>query len=77
MDWLLSAVGLIGFILAGRKIWWSWYLNIACQVLWFTYGLVTHQWGFVAAAVVYAIVFSQNAYRWTKEHKKKETGENG
>ena len=66
-SWVLTAVGLTGFILAGRKIWWAWHINIACQVLWFTYAIVTEQYGFVVAALVYTVVFTQNATRWTKE----------
>lgn len=68
-SWLLGSVGLIGFVLAGRKVWWSWYINLGCQVLWFTYAIATRQYGFIATAVVYAVVFSGNARKWTKEHK--------
>lgn len=67
-SWILTAVGLTGFILAGRKVWWSWYVNIACQGLWYAYAIVTEQWGFIVAATAYTFVFSQNAYKWTKEH---------
>lgn len=71
-DWmwsfLLVAVGLAGFIATGQKFWWGWYINIACQGLWFTYGFVTGQWGFIAGAIVYTVVFIRNAYKWTKDH---------
>src|SRR5215207_8962608 len=70
-SWILTAVGLTGFILAGRKIWWCWYINIAAQGLWLTYALMTKQYGFIAASIFYAIVFGQNAIRWTKEHPQK------
>lgn len=66
---LLAVVGITGFILAGRKVWWAWHINIACQGLWFTYAIVTQQWGFIAAALAYTVVFTQNAIRWTREHK--------
>lgn len=66
-SWILTAVGLTGFILAGRKVWWCWYINIACQGLWMTYAIVTEQFGFVVASLVYTIVFTQNAVEWTKE----------
>ena len=71
-SYLLTIVGLAGFILAGRKVWWCWYVNIACQALWFTYAIVTHQYGFIIASIAYTIVFSKNAMAWTKEHRKKE-----
>lgn len=67
-SWLLTAVGLVGFFLAGRRVWWCWYINLACQGLWFTYAIVTKQYGFVASAIVYVIVFGNNAIKWTKSH---------
>lgn len=66
--WVLSIVGVMGFLLAGRKVWWAWYVNIACQGLWFTYAIVSEQYGFFVGAFFYLAVFVINAYKWTKEH---------
>lgn len=66
-SYLLTAVGLTGFFLAGRKVWWAWYINIGCQVLWFAYALITQQYGFIVAAFAYTFVFTQNAVKWTRE----------
>lgn len=68
-SWVLSIVGLAGFFLAGKKVWWAWYVNIANQVLWTAYALLTEQWGFLAGTVFYFVVFTRNAYLWTKEHR--------
>ena len=70
-SWVLLATGVTTFHLAGKKIWWAWYINIACQFLWFTYAIVTQQWGFIAGAFFYSAVFIRNAYLWTKEHREK------
>lgn len=70
-SWILSIVGLIGFFLAGSKIWWAWYVNIANQVLWTAYSIVTEQWGFLAGTAFYMYVFIRNAYLWTKDHNEK------
>jgi hypothetical protein len=67
-SWILSFIGIAGFFLAGKKIWWAWYINIANQVLWSTYAIVTEQWGFIIGAIFYFAVFIRNAYLWTKEH---------
>ncbi len=75
-SWILGAVGVAGFILAGRKIWWAWYVNVACQALWFAYAITTQQWGFLVTAIVYSVVFTQNAIRWTREHKKEQNNGN-
>ena len=72
-SWLLTAVGLTGFVLAGKKIWWCWYVNLACQGLWLAYALATKQYGFIVASAVYTVVFAQNARRWTQEHRAEVT----
>lgn len=69
-SWLLTAVGVTGFVLAGRKVWWCWYGNLGCQGLWLAYALVTRQYGFIAAAAVYVVVFTRNAVAWTREHRR-------
>jgi hypothetical protein len=66
-SWVLTFIGVSGFYLAGRKIWWAWYINIANQTIWAAYAVVTHQWGFLAGIPVYLLVFIPNAIRWTKE----------
>lgn len=65
---VLTAVGLAGFFLAGKKIWWAWYVNIANQVLWFAYAIITQQWPFIVGVVAYTAIFTKNAISWTKEH---------
>ena len=88
LTYILSAVGILGFFLAGRKVWWAWYVNIANQVLWTIFSVTTQQWGFLLATGFYFVVFSINAYKWTKEYLAKknepitiydveESGENG
>jgi hypothetical protein len=69
-DYILSLAGVAGFVLAGKKIWWAWYINIAAQFIWLAYALVTKQYGFLIGTVVYFIVFIKNAHDWTKEHRK-------
>lgn len=67
-SFILTIIGLTGFWLAGKKVWWAWYVNIFNQALWAGYAVVTHQWGFLVGAAVYTVVFAQNAYKWTTEH---------
>lgn len=67
-SWALTFIGLTGFWLAGRKVWWCWYVNIANQVLWLSYSLITEQWGFLVGVGFYLFVFIKNAHSWTKEH---------
>lgn len=76
-SWALSAVGITGFVLAGRRVWWAWYVNLGCQALWLAYSLITKQYGFLAATIVYIFVFWKNARRWTKERKQTKENEDG
>lgn len=69
-SWVLTIIGLAGFFLAGRKVWWCWYVNIANQFIWAIYALLTSQLGFLVGVVAYTFVFVQNARNWTKEHRK-------
>lgn len=66
-SYILVVTGLLGFIAVGRKVWWGWYVNLGSQALWFTYAIVTQQWGFLIGAVAYTLIFSLNAYKWTRE----------
>lgn len=68
MSIIVSAVGLIGFYFAGKRVWWSWYINLFCQALWVTFALATGYLVFLATAAVYSVIFGINAWRWTKEH---------
>lgn len=70
LTWIVTGIGIIGFLLVGRKVWWSWYVNLACQAIWYTYAIVSEQPAFLVAASFYTGVFGLNAYKWTKEHLK-------
>jgi nicotinamide riboside transporter PnuC len=69
LSWAVGAVGLIGFFFAGKRKWWSWYINLFCQAMWFAYAFVTGQPAFLVTAAVYSVIFGINAYKWTREHR--------
>ena len=70
-SWALTAVGLTCFWLAGRKVWWAWYVGIAGQLLWAAYSLITWQIGFMVGVVAYSFVYVKNAIAWTAEHRER------
>ena len=71
LSWVVSAIGILGFYLAGKKIWWAWYVNIANQLFWILFAFITQNWGFLLATAFYLWVFGRNAYLWTKNRNKK------
>lgn len=69
---VLTVVGVLGFWLAGKKVWWAWYVNIGCQFIWLAYAVATKQPGFLVAPFIYGFVFTQNAIAWTRDHRAKQ-----
>jgi len=65
--YILMIVGIAGFELAGRRIWWAWYINIANQALWFIFAWITGYWGFLIGTFFYTYQFTRNAIKWTRE----------
>ncbi len=68
LSWTVGAIGIFGFFLAGRRIWWSWYVNIFCQGLWVAYAIASETPAFLLTAGFYSVIFGWNAHKWTKEH---------
>ena len=67
-SWLVTVVGLFGFWLAGNKVWWAWYVNIANQVMWVIFAVVSGYYAFLLGTAFYLFVFVKNAIQWTREH---------
>jgi hypothetical protein len=63
-SFVLAAVGILGLILAGKKMKAGWAIGLFAQILWIIYALVTHQWGFVVSALAYGAVYARNYYMW-------------
>lgn len=66
-SWLLTAIGVFGLYLAGRKNYWGWGVGIAAQVLWIAYASATQQWGFYVSAIAYGWVYVKNLLSWRNE----------
>lgn len=71
-SWVLTAVGVTGLYLAGRKVWWAWFVGLGAQVLWIAYALVTEQYGFIVAAFAYGWVYAVNGRKWVLERKEQK-----
>ena len=67
-SWIVTIVGVIGWYFVGKKYWWSWFIGLACQVLWTVYAIVSNQPAFFVSVILYSFVYGKNAYSWTKEH---------
>ena len=63
----LTAVGLVGLWLTGLKNRWGFAVGVLAQVMWFTYAVVTQQWGFIASCILFGFLYSRNFIRWSRE----------
>jgi len=66
-SWVLAVLGITGIFLVGRKTIWGWLVLCANEILWVTYALVTKQYGFIAMAVAYVLVYLKSFLHWKKE----------
>ena len=71
-SYLLTAVGIFGIYLAGRKNLYGWAVGLGAQVLWIAYAVSTEQWGFIVSAFAYGSVYARNWSRWAKENENNE-----
>jgi nicotinamide riboside transporter PnuC len=60
----LSALGIIGILLAGNKNRVGWVVGFFVQPLWIIFALTTGQYGFILNAVIYAVVYARNWWMW-------------
>ena len=57
-SYCLGILGITGFLLvASRRPRVGWSINICAQVVWFVYGCVTRQYGFLVTAAVFAFAY--------------------
>lgn len=69
---VLAAVGITGLFLAGSNNKLGWALGLAAQGLWVGYAVATEQWGFIASAVAYGVVYARNWLRWNARERAEE-----
>lgn len=66
-SYVLTAVGIVGLYLAGRKSPWGWAVGIGAQALWLAYAIATQQWGFLVSCFAYGAVYVRNFRAWRHE----------
>lgn len=69
-SWVLTAVGVLGLYLAGKKNRAGWAVGLGAQVLWVAYAVASRQWGFLASAGAYGWVYARNWLRWRAEARR-------
>lgn len=65
-SYLLTAVGAVGLLLAGRMKRTGWLVGLGAQGLWIAYALSTGQLGFLVSAFLYGSVYARNYLAWRR-----------
>jgi hypothetical protein len=65
-SFLLSALGIVGLLLAGSKRKVGWLVGVAVQPLWIVFAITTQQYGFILNAGIYAAVYARNYILWRR-----------
>jgi hypothetical protein len=68
-SWILGTIGVTALAAVGKYYWQGWMLATVNEALWIVYGLTTHQYGFIVAAIAYGAVDLNNMRRWWKHRK--------
>jgi hypothetical protein len=68
-SWILTAVGVTGLFLAGRKRKAGWAVGFAAQGLWLAYAITTEQWGFIVSVFAYGGVYARNFLAWRRDER--------
>lgn len=66
-SWVLAAIGVTGIFLVGRKTIWGWLVLLLNECIWIAYALATNQYGFIAMATAYSVVYIKSFVHWKRE----------
>ena len=71
-SYVLTAVGITGIYLAGRRNLYGWAVGLGAQVIWIAYAIATEQWGFIVSALAYGSVYANNWRKWARDAHEEE-----
>ena len=60
----LAGLGILQIYLTGKKLRFGWIVGLMTSLLWFIYGIVTAQYGFLISAVVFGAIHWRNWVSW-------------
>ena len=69
-SYVLAAIGVTGIFFVGRKTIWGWLVLLVNECLWIVYAVTTEQYGFIFAAIAYAVVYIKSYMLWRQEDTK-------
>ncbi|MCG2640088.1 MULTISPECIES: hypothetical protein [Bradyrhizobium] len=67
MPWGMSLMTMYGYWVIGNRSWWSWYVPLLTQALWFIWIAISGNLGFLPAAVFLTAIATRNLFKWRRE----------
>lgn len=67
IPWILSAITIYMFLLAGNKKRYTWLVGLGNQGLWLFWIIISGTWGLLPMNVALWIVYSRNHIKWKRE----------
>jgi len=64
LEWLATALGIVGAVLVGARRVEGWYCWFVGNLLWCALGIRWRKWGLVALNGVYWIIAVSSIYAW-------------
>ena len=63
-SFLLPAIAFVGLWLLNNKNRTGWALNAGAQILWFSFGIYSHQYGFSVSAPLFFLINLRGWLKW-------------
>jgi len=68
-SWVLAIIGAGGIFVVGKKNMWGWLILMVNELLWTAYALVTKQYGFLVAVVLYSAAYIKSYIEWRHDEQ--------
>lgn len=69
IPWILSAITIYMFLLAGNKKPYTWLVGLANQGLWLVWIVISSTWGLLPMNLALWFVYFRNHLKWREEKK--------
>jgi hypothetical protein len=67
LPYLMSFLSYLMMHLVGNKNTLGWVLGLMNQSLWFTWVIVSEQWGFLPMVLMFTFAYIRNYLKWKKD----------
>ena len=67
LPWVLSAITIYMFLLAGNKSRHAWLVGLGNQFLWLMWIIASASWGLLPMNIALWVVYARNHFKWNKQ----------